>query len=196
MFHAVFCMFFVCCAIVFEIFLLYFVPVFFKLKQFCTPFGSKYPCGTKKTHSRRSALFLLLCSNLQRMSMKICHHNSILSLINSLILSLFTFPIQSPALAPLAVNLLLGDLPRTADRIHQSKVFLILYYGHGIYMFEIAYSGMISIPSFSRREKFSIEQRIARVSCFFCINNRKLFIFPLVPDLTSIGSTFISRDKM
>ena len=102
MFHAVFCIFFVCCVIVFEIFLLYFVPVFFKLKQFCTPFGSKYPCGTKKTHSRRSALFLLLCSNLQRMSMKICHHNSILSLINSLILSLFTFPIQSPALAPLA----------------------------------------------------------------------------------------------
>ena len=32
-----------------------------------------------------------------------------------------------PALAPLtplAVNLLLGNLPRTADRIHQPKVFL------------------------------------------------------------------------
>ena len=43
-----------------------------------------------------------------------------------------TLPIQFHALAPLAVYLLLGDLPRTADRIHQSKVFLILYYGHGL----------------------------------------------------------------
>ena len=125
-------MFFVCCAIIFEIFLLHFVPIFFKLKQFCTPFSSKHPCGTKKNALPKKCAFLLLCSNLQRMSMKICHHNSILSLINSLILSLFTFPIQSPALAPLAVYLLLGDLPRTADRIYQPKVFLILYYGHGL----------------------------------------------------------------
>ena len=39
-------------------------------------------------------------------------------------------PIQSPALAPLAVYLLLGDLPRTADGIYEPEVFLILYYGH------------------------------------------------------------------
>ena len=47
-----------------------------------------------------------------------------------------------PRTGPLAVYLLLGNLPRTADGIHEPKVFLILYYGHS----RSAIGSQLSIP--------------------------------------------------
>ena len=55
-----------------------------------------------------------------------------------------------PRTGPFAVYLLFGDLPRTPDRIHQPKVFLVLYYGHGLFYRYIQYFHRLSyqnIPS-------------------------------------------------
>ena len=85
--------FFVCCAIIFEIFLLHFVQIFFKLKQFCTPFSSKHPCGTKKRTPEevRFSLIMFQLTKDEYENMSSQFYSFTHSLFNSLILSLFTF---------------------------------------------------------------------------------------------------------